>query len=102
MTVQVIEYVTKEKLDEYIGQAAKAAGYQNGFGITGCDLLLMVWWAAYCRQSLDQQSHNNRLPEYLLTLAKMARDQGVVVPREYVFYDHVSGEHLETVPGCSS
>lgn len=95
MTVQVIEYVTKEKLDEYIGQAAKAAGYQNGFGITGCDLLLMVWWAAYCRQSLDQQSHNNRLPEYLLTLAKMARDQGVVVPREYVFYDHVSGEHLD-------
>jgi len=95
MTVQVIEYVTKEKLDEYIGQAAKAAGYQNGFGITGCDLLLMVWWAAYCRQSLDQQSHNNRLPEYLLTLAKMARDQGVVVPREYVFYDHVTGEHLD-------
>jgi len=95
MTVQVIEYVTKEKLDEYIGQAAKAAGYQNGFGITGCDLLLMVWWAVYCRQSLDQQAQNNRLPEYLLTLAKMARDQGVVVPREYVFYDHVTGEHLD-------
>jgi hypothetical protein len=41
------------------------------------------------------------LPEYLLTLAKMARDQGVVVPREYVFYDHVTGGTL-TVPGCSS
>ncbi len=34
------------------------------------------------------------MPAYLLTLAKMARDQGVVVPREYIFYDHVSGEHL--------
>ncbi len=54
-----------------------------------------VWWAAYCRQSLDQQSHNNRLPEYLLTLAKMAKDQGVTVPREYIFYDHETGEHLD-------
>jgi hypothetical protein len=49
MAVQVIEYVTKEKLDEYTLQAAKAAGYEKGFGITGCDLSMPVWWAAYCR-----------------------------------------------------
>jgi hypothetical protein len=94
MAVQEIEYVTKQMLDEYIAQAAKAAAYEKGFGILGCDLSMPVWWAAYCRQSLEEQSHNNRLPEYLLTLAKMAKDQGVVVPREYVLYDHVSGEHL--------
>ena len=95
MAVQAIEYVTTEKLDEYISEAAKAAGYEKGFGIVGCDLSMPVWWAAYCRQSLDQQSHNNRLPEYLLTLAKMSKEQGIVVPREYVFYDHMSGEHLD-------
>ena len=83
MAVQTIEYVTKEMLDGYIEQAAKAAGYQKGFGITDCDLSKPIWWAAYCRQSLDQQSHNNRLPEYLLTLARMAKEQGVVVPREF-------------------
>lgn len=94
MAVQVIEYVTKEKLDEYIDESAKAAGYEKGFGITGCDLL-MPMWASYCRQSLDQQTKNNRLPEYLFTIAKMAKEQGVVVPREYVFYDHETGEHLD-------
>ncbi|MDZ4247295.1 MAG: recombinase family protein, partial [Dehalococcoidia bacterium] len=95
MVTQTVELVTKEKIDEYVGQAAKAAGYEKGFGITGCDLSLPIWWAAYCRQSLDQQANNNRLPEYLLTMAKMARDQGIVVPREYVLYDHKTGEHLE-------
>ncbi len=95
MAIQTLEPITKDKLDDYIIEAAKAAGYENGFGIQGCDLSKPIWWAAYCRQSLDQQAHNNRLPEYLLTLAKMAREQGVVVPREYVFYDHESGEHLD-------
>lgn len=95
VVIQATEYITTEKLDEYISEAARAAGYEKGFGITGCDLSLSVWWAAYCRQSLDQQSHNNRLPEYLLTLAKMAKEHGVAVPREYVFYDHESGEHLD-------
>jgi len=94
MAVKEIEYVTKQMFDEYIAQATKAAVYEKGFGIVGCDLSMPVWWAAYCRQSLEEQSHNNRLPEYLLTLAKMAKGQGVVVPREYVLYDHVSGEHL--------
>jgi hypothetical protein len=95
MVTQIIEPVTKEMIDEYIAQAVKAAGYEKGFGITGCDLSLPIWWAAYCRQSLDQQANNNRLPEYLLTMAKMARDQGIVVPREYIIYDHETGEHLE-------
>ena len=95
MVIQKAEYVTKEMLDGYIAEAAKAAGYEKGFGITGCDLSMPVWWAASCRQSLDQQSQNNRLPEYLFTMAKMAKAQGVVVPREYIFYDHESGEHLD-------
>jgi dUTPase len=43
MAVQVIEYVTKEKLDEYIDEAAKTADYEKGFGITGCDLSIPVW-----------------------------------------------------------
>lgn len=95
MVVKETGIVTKEELNQYIVEVAKAAHYEQGFGITGCDLSMSVWWAGYCRQSLDQQSHNNRLPEYLLTLAKLAKDQGVVIPREYVLYDHVSGEHLD-------
>jgi hypothetical protein len=27
--------ITKETIDEYINQAAKAAGYENGFGVIG-------------------------------------------------------------------
>ena len=95
MAIQTIEAITKEQLHEYIAQAAKTACYEKGFGIQGCDLSKPIWWAAYCRQSLDQQTQNNRLPEYLLTLAKMARDHGIVVPREYILYDHETGEHLE-------
>ncbi len=95
MAMQTLEPIAKEVLDGYIVQAAKAAGYEKGFGIRGCDLSKPIWWAGYCRQSLDQQTQNNRLPEYLLTLAKMAKEQGVVVPWEYVFFDHETGEHLE-------
>lgn len=95
MAIKEIETITEEELDGYIVEAAKAAGYEKGFGVTGCDLGMPVWWAAYCRQSLDQQSQNNRVPEYLLTLARMAKDHGVVVPREYILYDHVTGEHLD-------
>jgi hypothetical protein len=95
MVTKESEYVTPALLSEYIAQAAKASGYEKGFGIEGCDLSRPIWWAGYCRQSLDQQAQNNRLPEYLLTLAKMARDQGVIVPREYIFYDHETGQHLD-------
>ena len=95
MVTQTIELITKQVLDEHVAQAAKSASYEKGFGITGCDLSQPIWWAAYCRQSLDQQVNNNRLPEYLLTLAKMAKEQGIVVPREYIFCDLMTGEHLE-------
>ena len=67
MVIQEIEYVTREMLDKYISEAAKAADYEKGFGITGCDLTMSVWWVAYCRQSLDEQGNNNRLPDYLRT-----------------------------------
>ncbi|MDP2931706.1 MAG: recombinase family protein [Chloroflexota bacterium] len=95
MTVHDVECIAKDQIDGYVIEAAKAAGYEKGFGVEGCDLSKPIWWTAYCRQSLDQQAQNNRLPEYLLTMAKMARDQGIVVPREYVFYDHETGEHLD-------
>jgi hypothetical protein len=95
MIVKESPLITKEEFDQYIKEAAKAANYEKAFGITGCDLSLPIWWAGYCRQSLDQQSHNNRVPEYLFTLAKMAKEQGVVIPREYILYDHVTGEHLD-------
>ncbi len=94
MTMQTIEPITKEQFYKYTIQAAKAAGY-DGFGVPDCDLSKSTWWASYCRQSLDQQVNNNRLPEYLLTLARMAMDQGVIVPLEYVFHDYETGEHLE-------
>ena len=76
MVIQAIEPLTNVSLGEHIAQAAKASGYEKGFGIRGCDLSKAIWWAAYCRQSLDQQTENNRLPEYLFTMAKMAKEQG--------------------------
>jgi dipeptide/tripeptide permease len=63
MAIQMLEPISKDQLDEYINKAARAAGYENGFGIQGCDLSQAIWWAAYCRQSLDQQTQNNRLPK---------------------------------------
>jgi len=82
-------------MDEYIVQAAKAADYEKGFGIQGCDLSKPIWWAAYCRQSLDEQGNNNRLPDYLRTCAMEAKRLAVIVPREYVLFDLMTGEHLE-------
>jgi len=85
----------KTDMEEWITSAAEAAGYRDGFGVSGCDLTSSEWWAAYCRQSTEQQRSNNRVPEYLLTCAKEAKRLGVVIPREYILYDAVSGEHLE-------
>ena len=45
MTTQTITLITDEILDEYIIQAAKAAGYEKGFGIRDCDLSKPIWWA---------------------------------------------------------
>ena len=52
-------------------------------------------WVAYTRQSLEEQTQNNRLPDYLRTCTHQAKELGVVVPLEYVMYDAMAGEHLE-------
>jgi DNA invertase Pin-like site-specific DNA recombinase len=88
----IIEAMSRERLDRYIQQAAKAADYELGFGIHGCDLSLNCWWAAYARQSTQEQAQNDRLAEYLLTNAKLAKQAGVVVPYEYIIYDAVTSE----------
>ena len=87
--------IPEEEFDRYIREAAQMAEYEEGFGVTGCDLSKNNWWVAYVRQSLEDQAQNNRLPEYLLTCAREAKKLGVIVPREYVLYDAVTGEHLE-------
>jgi hypothetical protein len=95
-----VEFMNKERLDRYVMEAAKAAGYEEGFGITGSDLSLCQWWAAYARQSLREQAENDRLAEYLLTCAKLAKQADVIIPREYVIYDVHSSEDLGR-PGMS-
>ena len=67
------EVMNKERLDRYIREAARAADYEEGLGIIGCDLTKSGWWAAYARQSLREQAENDRLVEYLLTCAKLAK-----------------------------
>jgi DNA invertase Pin-like site-specific DNA recombinase len=81
-------------------EAAHIADYADSFGITGCDLSQNHWWAAYTRQSTREQSENDRLVEYLLTLAKLAKQLGVIVPREYIIYDVRSSEDLNR-PGIT-
>jgi len=90
--VQPAEVMSKERLDRYITEAAKAAGYEEGFGVLGCDLSLKQWTVAYNRQSSEEQAKNDRLGEYLLTCAKLAKQIGGIVPREYVIYDADSSE----------
>lgn len=89
-----VEIIKEERLDHYIREAARIADYEDSFGITGCDLLQNHWWAAYTRQSTREQSDNDRLGEYLLTLAKLAKERRVIVPREYIIYDARSSENL--------
>jgi len=79
--------ITREEFDVLIDTVATKPEFSDCFAIRGCDLSLNHWWAAYARQSLDDQARNNRLPEYLLTCAKIAKELGVLVPREYVLYD---------------
>jgi hypothetical protein len=87
------ELVSQKELSDLMKVAAEAAAYKEGFGVEGCDLSLTHWWAAYQRQSEEEQCHNNRLPDYLRTCALEAKRICVVVPREYVLYDVVRGEH---------
>ncbi len=89
------EAMSQERFDRFIDEAARAAGYEDGFGVTGSDLNLRHWWAAYTRQSTREQAENDRLGEYLLTCARLAKQKGVVVPREYILYDTVTSEHLD-------
>ena len=42
-----IDSANSDEMDLIIASAAKAAGYEQGFGITGCDLTEDGWWAAY-------------------------------------------------------
>lgn len=76
--------LTIERFDSLIDKAAKEARYEEGFGVRGCDLANVCWWAAYARQSLEEQANNNRFPDYLLTCAKEAKKLGVVIPIEYI------------------
>jgi len=91
---QTAEAMSKERLDHYISEATKTAGYEEGFGISECDLGQHHWWAAYNRQSTREQSENDRLGEYLLTTARLAKQNGGIVPKEYVIYDAESSEDL--------
>ena len=88
------EAMSQERLNHYVEEAAKAAGYPEGFGIKGCDLNKSGWSANYNRQSLEEQAQNNRLPDYLRTSAQEAKKIGALVPLEYVLHA-VTGEHLE-------
>jgi DNA invertase Pin-like site-specific DNA recombinase len=89
-----VEVMNRERLDGYILEAAKAAGYEEGFGVTGCNLNHNDWWVSYTRQSTREQSENDRLGEYLLTCARLAKQNGIIVPWEYVVYDAESSEDL--------
>ncbi len=88
------EVMSKERLDGYIHEAARAADYEQGLGVMGCDLTKSGWWAAYTRQSSREQAENDRLAEYLLTCAKLAKQAGVIIPREYIIYDVHTSEDL--------
>ena len=87
--------LTQEEIDMLVDAAARAAGYEEGFGIRDCDLTQSDWWAAYIRQSREEQAKNNRISEYLLTSARMAKEKGLLVPREYILIDHESSEYLD-------
>jgi hypothetical protein len=95
-----VEVMSKERLESYVLEAAKAVEYEHGFGVKGCDLSLKHWWAAYTRQSTREQAENDRLGEYLLSCAKLAKLNGVIVPWEYVIYDAKSSEDLNR-PGVT-
>ena len=93
--VTMTEVMSKERLDSYIDEAARIAEYKDGFGVSSCDLSRGNWWAAYTRQSSREQAENDRLNEYLLTCARLAKQNGVIVLREYIIYDCVSSEDFD-------
>src|SRR4030042_4296231 len=92
--VQMVEAMSRERFNRYITEAAKVSDYEQGFGVKGCDLSLRHWWSAYTRQSTREQADNDRLAEYLLSSARLAKQLRVVIPWEYVIYDTESSEDL--------
>ena len=92
---RIVEVMSEERLEKYITEAARVADYESGFGVTGCDLGESHWWAAYTRQSTREQSENDRLGEYLLSCARLARQEKAIIPREYIIYDARSSEDLD-------
>ena len=54
-------------IDSCIIWASESADYNQGFGVSGCDLSQGSFWVAYQRQSQEEQANNNRLPDYLHT-----------------------------------
>ncbi|MFC1998836.1 tyrosine-type recombinase/integrase [Chloroflexota bacterium] len=89
------ELITKMELKRLTQIAAKSVGYEDSFGIEGCDLNLNTWASAYIRQSLEEQAKNNRIPEYLRTCALLAKNEDVKVPMEYIIIDHESSSYLD-------
>ena len=67
--------LSQEQIQSYVVAAAKESQYE-GFGAEGCDLNLPNWRASYTRQSLEEQTQNNRLPDYLRTCAHQAKELG--------------------------
>lgn len=39
----IVEAMSKERLDHYVLEATKVVGYEQGFGVNGCDLNLRHW-----------------------------------------------------------
>ena len=92
---QMIRGLSQAEYERYVKAAAREAGYEEGFGLLDSDLTQGDWWAVYVRQSLEEQAQNNRIPEYLLTAARMAKEKGVLVPMDYIIVDHESSEYLD-------
>ena len=92
--IELPEAMSRGRFESYIAVAAHQADYVNGFGVEGCDLKGSKWWVAYNRQSLIEQADNDRLADYLLTCAKIAKQQGVTIPIEYILYDCGTSEHF--------
>jgi|SRR5579859_457003 len=87
--------LTREEFEEQIEAVRRARpDVAQHFGVRGLNLKT-DHWSVYIRQSLKEQSRNNRVAEYLLSAALEAFKLNVVVPIEYILYDHETGEHME-------
>ena len=87
-----IEVMSQKRLDHYIDEAARVSDYVKGFGVRGCDLNHGQYWAVTNRQSIREQAENDRLGEYLIACSRLAKQECVTVPHEYIFYDTDSSE----------